>query len=270
MRIASETCNVKRVSEAIANNYLNGNMNNLLKSWNGRTIRIRKDRYVSLTDMAQASGKLFANWRQLKSTESYLSTLSGIIGIPIMDLLQSQVGGSPELTGTWGHPKLAIRFAQWCSDELAVQVDCWMDELLTTGKVELALPKPQSALELLQQQLTALAAVVEASVEHERKIAALEEQNAELQHRLEAIDMETAANTAELERFSNGHGFWVSIAGWCSRHGIKKPTQWMNTQGRKASAMCKQKGLKPVPVPDARYGQVNTYPDSVLAELNWD
>jgi hypothetical protein len=82
--------------------------------------------------------------------------------------------------------------------------------------------------------------------------------------------METAANTAEIERFSNGHGMWFSVAGWCNRHGIKKPVQWLNTQGRKAAAMCKQKGLKPVPVPDARFGQVNSYPDSILAELNWD
>lgn len=113
-------------------------MSNSIKVWNERQIRIRADRYVSLTDMAQASGKLFADWKRLKTTDSYLATLSSIMGIPIMKLIESQVGGSPEKTGTWGHPKVAIRFAQWCSDEFAVQVDFWIDELLTKGSVSLS------------------------------------------------------------------------------------------------------------------------------------
>lgn len=106
--------------------------------------------------------------------------------------------------------------------------------------------------------------------EHEERLAAIEQENQEIKHQLEAIDMETVANTAELERFRNGHGFWMSIAGWCSNHGIKKPLQWMNVQGRKASALCKAKGIQPVKVTDPRFGTVNTYPDSVLAELLWD
>jgi hypothetical protein len=112
-------------------------MVNCIKVWNNRQIRIRDDRYVNLTDLAQASGKLFADWKRLKSTESYLTTLSGIMGIPIVGLISSNVGGTPETTGTWGHPKVAIRFAQWCSDEFAVQVDFWIDELLVTGTVSL-------------------------------------------------------------------------------------------------------------------------------------
>ena len=63
-------------------------MTNLIKNWNGKTIRIRKDRYVSLTDMAQSCNKLFANWNQNSSTKSYLETLSSVIGIPITELVQ--------------------------------------------------------------------------------------------------------------------------------------------------------------------------------------
>lgn len=115
-------------------------MNNLqIREFNGRTIRIRQsDRYVCLTDMAKASGKLFADWKRLKTTESYLATFSESMGIPIDRLIEvNESQGSNEDRGTWGHPKVALRFAQWCSDEFAVQVDCWIDELLTTGKVEL-------------------------------------------------------------------------------------------------------------------------------------
>lgn len=73
-------------------------MSNLIKSWNGRQIRIRDDRYVSLTDMAQAAGKLFADWNRQKSAKSYLQALSRSMGIPIDQLIQVN-----ESRGTWGH-----------------------------------------------------------------------------------------------------------------------------------------------------------------------
>ena len=88
--------------------------NNIIKSWNDRAIRIRADRYVSLTDMAQATDKLFGHWNENKKTHSYLTALSGVIGIPITGLVQAIQGGDPQDQGTWGHPKVALRFAQWC------------------------------------------------------------------------------------------------------------------------------------------------------------
>jgi hypothetical protein len=113
-------------------------MSILARSFDDRLIRIRQsDRYVSGTDMAQAANKLFADWNRLKSTSEYLQELESVMGIPITDLVQVYQGGIPENQGTWLHPKVALRFAQWCSAKFAVQVDCWIDELLTTGKVEL-------------------------------------------------------------------------------------------------------------------------------------
>lgn len=133
----------------------------IIKCWNNKTIRIRSDRYVSLTDMAQASGKLLGHWNENKSTKAYLSTLSGVIGIPITELVQVNQGGLPEEQGTWGHPKVALRLAQWCSDEFAVQVDLWIDELLSTGKVELhsqqsqrQLPPVRDAVDYIQAAQT--------------------------------------------------------------------------------------------------------------------
>ena len=126
-------------------------MSNFIKSWNDRNIRIRSDRYVSLTDMAQATGKQFGHWNNLKSTKSYLKALESVIQIAITDLVQVIQGGDPQNQGTWGHPKVAIRFAQWCSDEFAVQVDIWTDELMTTGKVELAPAQPAIAFYFCQR-----------------------------------------------------------------------------------------------------------------------
>lgn len=125
-------------------------MTNLIKSWNNRQIRIRADRYVSLTDMAQAAGKLFADWNRAKASKSYLETLSRSMGIPIDQLIQiNESTGDNDSRGTWGHPKVAIRFAQWCSDEFAVQVDIWIDELLTTGVVQVKRGKQNQSLEWL-------------------------------------------------------------------------------------------------------------------------
>lgn len=108
--------------------------NSIVRDWNGKGIRIRADRYVCLTDMASASKKRFAQWYRLDTTKSYLEVLSVNVGIPTFKLVEVEKG---RYGGTWGHPKVAIRFAQWCSDEFAVQVDCWVDELITTGSITL-------------------------------------------------------------------------------------------------------------------------------------
>lgn len=116
--------------------------NTLLKVWNSNNIRFNKEtRFVCLTDMAKASNKLLNDWCRLKGSKSYLETLSRATGIPVGTLLHVENGVT-----TWGHPKVALRFAQWCSDEFAVQVDFWVDELLTTGKVEIASTVKTSAV----------------------------------------------------------------------------------------------------------------------------
>lgn len=119
-----------------------------IKSYKGRVIRIREDNYVCLTDMAAASGKRLNNWIRSDKSKSYLETLSVITRKSAIELIEIGEGNQP----TWGHQKVALRFAQWCSDEFAVQVDFWIDELITTGKVEIAsqqskLPSRELAIE---------------------------------------------------------------------------------------------------------------------------
>lgn len=122
-------------------------MTNIIKNWNSKTIRIRSDRYVSLTDMAQATGKRVNNWLRLDSTKSYLAALSRSTHLSADHLVRvNESTGRNEDRGTWGHPKVSIRFAQWCNDEFAVWVDTQIDELMTTGKVELASTEPKRAV----------------------------------------------------------------------------------------------------------------------------
>lgn len=123
----------------------------IIKSYQGKSIRIREDKYVCLTDMATASGKLLGHWRELKGTNTYLEALSEAIGIAI-PLLLEVTDGNP----TWAHPRIGIKFAAWCSPQFEVQVTGWIDELMTTGSVSIApqlqrqLPPQRDYIEHLQ------------------------------------------------------------------------------------------------------------------------
>ncbi len=108
--------------------------NSIIKSWNNKQIRFREDGYACISDMATASNKLTADWLRLKSTNEYLQAFSVAMGIPIAVLLDVANG-----IESWAHPKVALRFAQWCNVNFAIQVDCWVDELLRTGTVSIGL-----------------------------------------------------------------------------------------------------------------------------------
>lgn len=124
-----------------------------VKSYKGRAIRINEEtHYVCLTDMAIASGKRYYDWSQLKGTIEYLVEFSVLTGILVDDLITTSDNTvANEHRGTWGHPKVAIRFAQWCNVKFAIQVDFWIDELLTTGRVELVPEIPVSKELLIKQ-----------------------------------------------------------------------------------------------------------------------
>ena len=74
-------------------------MSNLIKSWNNRTIRIRGDRYVSLTDMAQATGvKKLLSWDKTKAGKSFLSAASRKLDLPTTALMELKTQEK------WVHP----------------------------------------------------------------------------------------------------------------------------------------------------------------------
>lgn len=113
--------------------------NSIIRQWNGRTIRQRKDGYFSATDMCQACNKRFHNWERTDSAKEYLKALqdkrySDVSNGRLVDIVQ---GGIPEEQGTWVYRKVAMRLAQWLSPEFAVQVDEWAEELMTNGSVSI-------------------------------------------------------------------------------------------------------------------------------------
>ena len=107
--------------------------------------------WVSLTDMAKASGKQLGHWNTLKSTTEFLTVFESVIGIPIM---VSNVGGLPETTGTWAIEEVALEFAGWCSVKFKIWMLQQIKTLMTNGTVSLPqveqpqLPPNKVALEI--------------------------------------------------------------------------------------------------------------------------
>ena len=95
-------------------------------------IAIRKDGYINATQLCKAGKKLFGHYQTSKQTQDYLQALSSIIGIPIMDLFDSKVGGSH--SGTYVHRKVAYHLAQWISPSFAIQVYNLIEE--SKNKIE--------------------------------------------------------------------------------------------------------------------------------------
>lgn len=126
-----------------------------------------------------------------------------------------------------------------------------------------------------QTQAEIILASAQLLVDIERRQLALEAENekikaelAEQKETAEVHDLEIAANSAELERFKNGHGAWFSIIGYRKLKGLDPiSTKQAANLGRKASALCKLNNIKPEKITDPRFGTVGVYPDWILSEV---
>ncbi|MCZ8118442.1 MAG: KilA-N domain-containing protein [Microcystis sp. LE18-22.4A] len=110
-----------------------------------------EDGYINLTQMAQANGKLIADYLRLDITKAFLDELSMDMGIPISKLIQIRRGKPANLQGTWGHPQVAINCGQWCSAKFAVLVSQWVVEWMTTAQNLIQPQQPQIPSELLKE-----------------------------------------------------------------------------------------------------------------------
>lgn len=84
------------------------------------------DGYINATAMCRAANRPWSRYWEAGSSKAFAAELSPALGIPIAELIQSLVGGTPELQGTWVHPQVAIHLAQWLSPAFAVQVSQWV------------------------------------------------------------------------------------------------------------------------------------------------
>lgn len=127
---------------------------NILKSWNGKSIRFREsDGYGSLTDMANATGKKVNDWLRLKSATEYVQELSSITAIPVDQLIHiNESVGLNEERGTYAHLDICDKFLEWCNktsnsklettirDSLASQINGQIEVSTVCGFVDILTP----------------------------------------------------------------------------------------------------------------------------------
>lgn len=100
-----------------------------VRIWNDAGIARRdSDGYVNATAMCKANGKHLPHYTANERTKEYIQALASVVGIPTTELVQSRQGGTPELQGTWIHPRLAVDLARWISPAFAVWMDGWFLE----------------------------------------------------------------------------------------------------------------------------------------------
>lgn len=94
----------------------------------GRLYSFNTDGWFNATEAAKRFGKEPAQWLRLPGTVSYLEAFKRKYGEITYLRARRGVGG-----GTWLHPKLAVRFAQWLSDDFAVWCDEQIDSIIRNG-----------------------------------------------------------------------------------------------------------------------------------------
>ena len=88
--------------------------------------------YANATSMCKPFGKLFADWKRLKSTDDIIQEISEDMGIPIADLMIIENGN-----GSWIHEELVIEFASWINIKFKRWIQKQIATLIRDGKVEL-------------------------------------------------------------------------------------------------------------------------------------
>ncbi|HBQ89184.1 MAG TPA: hypothetical protein DD803_06950 [Alcaligenes faecalis] len=107
-------------------------MSNIIKyDFEGHLYSFNMDGWFNATEAAARFGKAPAEWMRLPGTASYLVAFERRYGgIPYVKTSRARAdrGG-----GTWLHPKLAVRFAQWLNDDFAVWCDEQIDAIIRNG-----------------------------------------------------------------------------------------------------------------------------------------
>jgi hypothetical protein len=102
-------------------------MSNLVTAnYQDLVVTFTDDGWFNATVVADRYGKRPVDWARLDETTAYLAALSEALGISEPKSLIRAKRNS----GTWLHPKLAVRFAQWLDMRFAVWCDLQIDALL--------------------------------------------------------------------------------------------------------------------------------------------
>lgn len=102
--------------------------------YQGQAVAFNASGWINATEAAARFGKRPVDWLRLSETRDYLEAMASALGLEgkvsqnHFGLTRTSRGG--KAPGTWLHPKLAVRFAQWLDTRFAIWCDLQIDSLL--------------------------------------------------------------------------------------------------------------------------------------------
>ena len=102
--------------------------------YQGQAVAFNAEGWINATEAAARFGKRPVDWLRLSETRDYLEAMASALGLEgkvsqnHFGLTRTGRGG--KAPGTWLHPKLAVRFAQWLDTRFAIWCDLQIDSLL--------------------------------------------------------------------------------------------------------------------------------------------
>lgn len=100
--------------------------NIIVADYQGVSVSFTDDGWFNATSIASQFSKRPVDWLRLEETKGYLDAICEALGISGSGSLIRAKRNS----GTWLHPKLAVRFAQWLDVKFAVWCDMQIDALI--------------------------------------------------------------------------------------------------------------------------------------------
>lgn len=148
-----------------------------------------------------------------------------------------------------------------------IGINTWIQEINQWKPVEKTLTSTEALLIQVQKMVEVerqLTAVKEDVKFQEFMIGAHHEW-------LKKHDHELTGVKAELHRFGNGTGDYYTILAWSRIIECKPLTlRQAQTLGRRATKLCKAQSLETGITRDPRFGEVKTYPECVLGEIDFN
>lgn len=198
------------------------------------SFNLERDIMINATQMAKPFGKETSQFLINQQTKDFIKVLEGRLGNPSLEIRRG--GTSP---GTWMHQKLALKFAAWLSPEFELWCFDRIEELLLDGATCV---RPKTPTEALLES-------VQRMVDQERR----------LDH-VESDILELKAATTVIPNFS-------TVAGYATFTRQMVNLQQAAIIGKKASKICRERGIEFGKVKHPWLGLVNTYPDEILKEV---
>ena len=114
----------------------------ITSQYDGQELSFNEQGWFNATQASNRFNKKPNDWLRLPDTQRYIDALikrenqkSDTRLSRITDFVKTKKGNSKLFTqGTWLHPKLAVRFAQWLDIDFALWCDEQILELMTNGK----------------------------------------------------------------------------------------------------------------------------------------